>query len=91
MPSTQTNFHQWASMDNLVASSPPRALLVSSQRWSVSVGGALLLGPGDLPVGEGAVGISSRRLLPSQHHPGCLPGMMCQLAQMDLPVCGPEV
>ena len=47
-------------MDDLVASSPPRALLASSQRWPASAGGALPLGPGVSAVGEGAVGIFSR-------------------------------
>ena len=32
MPSSQTNFHQWALMDDLVATSSPRAVLASSQR-----------------------------------------------------------
>ena len=32
MPSCQTNFCQWASMDDLVANSFPRSLLASSQR-----------------------------------------------------------
>ena len=60
MPSSQINFCQQALMDDLVASSPPRALLASSWRWPVSLGGVLLLGPGVSVVGEGAVGISSR-------------------------------
>ena len=60
MPSSQTNFCQRALIDDLVASSPPRALLASSQRWFASAGRALLLGPGVSAVGEGAVGISSR-------------------------------
>ena len=47
-------------MDDLVASSSPRALLASSRRWSASAGGALPLGPGVLAVGEVAAGISSR-------------------------------
>ena len=62
MPSSQTNFCQWVSMDDLVASSPPRALLASSWRWPASVGGVPLLGPGVSAVGEGAVGISSREV-----------------------------
>ena len=52
MSSSQTNFCWWAWMDDLVASSPPRALLASSQRWPVSAGGAPPLGPGVLAVGE---------------------------------------
>ena len=64
MPSSQTNFCQQALMDDLVASSPPRALLASSQRWPVSVGGALPLGPGVSSGGEETVGISSREASP---------------------------
>ena len=47
--------------DDLVASSPPRTLLASSQRWPASVGGTLPLGPGVSAVGERPVGISSRK------------------------------
>ena len=32
MPSSQTNFCQWLSMDDLVANGSPRVLLASSQR-----------------------------------------------------------
>ena len=53
MPSSQTNYHQWALMDDLIASSPHRALLAFSQRWPASVGGALPLDHGVLAVGEG--------------------------------------
>ena len=60
MPSSQSNICWWVLMDDLVASSPPIALLASSQRWPVSMGGAPLLGPGISAVGEGAMGISSR-------------------------------
>ena len=59
-------------MDDLVATSPPRALLASSQRWPVSVGGALLLGPGVLAVGDGAAGISSREVSPISASSGAL-------------------
>ena len=51
-------------MDNLVASSSPRAWLASSQRWPVSARGVLPLGHGALAVGEMAVGISSREASP---------------------------
>ena len=64
MPSSQTNFCQWALMVDLVANSSPRASLASSQRWPASMGGALLLGPGVSAVGEGAVGISPRGAAP---------------------------
>ena len=60
MPSSQTTFHCQASMDDLVASSSPRALLALSQRWLVPAEGVLLLGPGASAMGEMAVGISSR-------------------------------
>ena len=90
-PSSQTNFHWWALMDDLIASSPPRALLASSQRWSASVGGVLLQGPGVWLWERGWQGFPPGRPLPSQHHLGCSPGMMCPLAQKDLPVCGMEV
>ena len=49
-------------MEDLVASSSPRALLASFQRWAASEGGAPPLGPGVLAVGEEAVGISSREV-----------------------------
>ena len=42
IPSSQTNFCQWALMDDLVAISLPRALLASSQRWPASVVGATI-------------------------------------------------
>ena len=91
MPSSQTNFCQWASMVDLVANSSPRALLASSQRQPASAGGALPLGPCVLAVGKGAVRISPGRFPPFQHHLGCSPGMMCPLDWKDLPVCGVEV
>ena len=47
-------------MDDLIASSPPRALLPSSQRWPASAGGAPPLGPGVSAVGDRVAGISSR-------------------------------
>ena len=47
-------------MDDLIASSPPRALLASSQRWPASGGGALWLHLGVSAVGEGAAANSSR-------------------------------
>ena len=64
MPSFQTNFCQWALMDDLVASRSPRAWLPSSQRWSASVGGVPPLGPSVLALGEIAVGFSSREVSP---------------------------
>ena len=60
MPSSQTNFCQHVSMDDLVASSPPRDLLASLQRWPASAGGVPPLSPGVSAMGEGVVGISSR-------------------------------
>ena len=90
MPSFQTNFHQSALMDDLVASSSPGAFLTSFHRWSASLAGVQLLGPGVLAMGEGAVGISSREASPSQHHLGCSPGRMCPLDQKDLPIWGAE-
>ena len=91
MPSSQTNFSWWVSLDNVVTSSSPRALLASSQRWPPSVGGVPPLGFGFMAVGEEAVGISSREASPCQCHLGCLPGMMCPLAQGNLPVWWVEV
>ena len=64
MPSSQANFCLWASMDDLVASSTPRAWLASSQRWPASAGGVLLLGPGVSAVGEVVAGISAREVSP---------------------------
>ena len=64
MLSSQTNFHQLSSMDDLVASSLPRALLASSQRWPTSVVGVPALGPGVSAVGEEAAGISFREASP---------------------------
>ena len=58
--SFQTNFHWWVSVDDLVASSFPRALLASFWRQLVSLVGVPLLGPGVSGMGERAVGISSR-------------------------------
>ena len=60
MPSSQTPFCLWASIDDLVASSSPRALLAFSQRRLASVGGVPWLGPGVMAMGEMAVGISCR-------------------------------
>ena len=60
MPSSQTNFCQWASMEDLIDSSSLKALLASSQRWAASEGGAPPLGPGVSDLGEEAVGISYR-------------------------------
>ena len=60
MPSSQTTFYLWALMDDLVASSSPRALLAFSQRWFASAGGVPLLGPGVSAMGEMVVGTSSR-------------------------------
>ena len=88
MPRFQTNFHQWASMDDLVASSSPRAMLASFQRWPASLAGMPLLDPGVLAMGEGAVGISSREASPSQHCLGCSSGRMCSLDQKDLQIWG---
>ena len=62
IPSSQTNFHWWASMEDLIASSSHRTLLASSLRWAVSEGGTPLLGPGVSAVGEEAAGISSREV-----------------------------
>ena len=45
-------------MEDLVASSSPRPLLASFQRWAV--GGVPPLGPGVLAIGEETAGISSR-------------------------------
>ena len=56
MPSSQTNFHQWVLMDDLVTSSPPRALLASSQRWPASLGGVPLAGSCCLGCGRGGSG-----------------------------------
>ena len=58
--SFQTNFCWWVLMDDLVASSSPRALLTFFQRWLVSLVEVLLLGPTVLGTGEGAVRIYSR-------------------------------
>ena len=55
-----TSFHQWVSVEDLVASKSPRALLASSWRWATPKGGALPLDPGVLAVGEETAGISSR-------------------------------
>ena len=60
MPSSQTNFCKQASIDDLVASSSPIALMASFWRWPASLVGVPLLGPGVLAMGEGTVGISSR-------------------------------
>ena len=51
-------------MDNLIASSSPRALLASSQRRPASLGGAPPLGPGVSAEGKGAAEISSREAYP---------------------------
>ena len=59
-------------MDDLVASSSPRALLASSQRWLASAGEVSLLGPGVSDVGEGVVGISSREASPISASSGAL-------------------
>ena len=59
-------------MDDLVTSSPPRTLLVFSQRWPASVGGAPLLGPGVLAVREEAAGIYSREASPISASSGVL-------------------
>ena len=47
-------------MEDLIASSSPRALLASYRRWAASEVGTPLLGPGVSAVGEEADGISSR-------------------------------
>ena len=78
-------------MNDLVASSSPRALLVFTQRWLASVGGVLPLGPSVLAVGEVAVGISSREASAISASSGYSPGMMCPLAWRSLSVCGVEV
>ena len=52
IPNLETNFHWWASIEDLIASQSPKALLASSQRWAMSRGGTLLLGPGVSIVGE---------------------------------------
>ena len=72
MPSSQTNFCWWTSMDDLVASSPPRVLLASSQRWLASSVGAPPLGPGVSAVGKEAAGISSREASPISASSGVL-------------------
>ena len=64
MLSSQTNFCQQASMDDLVASRSPRALLASLQRRAASLEGVPLQGPGVLAMGKGTVGISSREASP---------------------------
>ena len=60
MPSSQTTFHLWALMDDLVASSSSRALLVFSQNWLASPRGTMLLDPGVMAMAEMVVGTSSR-------------------------------
>ena len=72
IPSSQTNFSQWVLMDDLVASSSPRAFLAFSQRQPVSLGGVLLLGPGVSAMGKGTVGISSREASPISASSGVL-------------------
>ena len=83
MPSSQITFCLQVSVDDLVASSSPRALLAFSQGWLASGGRVPLLGSGVLAMGEMVGGLPLERLPPSQHHLGCSPGMMCPLAQRD--------
>ena len=64
MPRSQTNFCQQMLMDDVVASSSPRALLASFWRCEASSTGVLQLGPGVLAMGKGAAGISSREATP---------------------------
>ena len=59
MPSSQTNFCWWVLMDDIVASSSPRALLAFIWRWPASLAGVLLLDPGVLAMCKGAAGISA--------------------------------
>ena len=59
-------------MDDLVASSSPRALLAFSWRWPTSLGGVPLLGLGVSAMGEGTVGISSREASPISASSGAL-------------------
>ena len=56
IPSSLTAFHQWVSMDDLVASSSSRALLAFSQSWPTSAGGVTLLDLGVMAMGEMVVG-----------------------------------
>ena len=88
MPSSQTTFCLWASMDDLVASSSSRALLAFSQIWPTSAGGVILLDLGVVAMGEMVVGTPSRK---AQHHPGHSPGMKCPLAWRDPSACGVEM
>ena len=60
MPSSQTTFCLWASMDDLVASISSQALLAFSRSWPMAAGGVLLLDPGVMAMGEMEVGTSSR-------------------------------
>ena len=58
IPSSQTAFCIWASMDDLVANSSSRALLAFSQSWPTSAGGVMLLDLGVTAMGEMVVGTS---------------------------------
>ena len=60
MSNSQTTFCLPVLMDDLVASSSSRTLLALSQRWHVSVGWVLPLGPGVSAMEEMVVGTSSR-------------------------------
>ena len=60
MPSSQTTFCLWASMDDLVASSSSKALLAFSQSRPTSAGGVMLLDLGVMAMGEMVVGTSPR-------------------------------
>ena len=80
IPSSQTAFCLWASMDDLVASSSSRAMLAFSQSWPTSADGVMLLDLGAAAMGKMVVGLLLMRLLPSRCHPGHSLGMRCPLA-----------
>ena len=69
IPSSQTAFHLWASMDDLVANNSSRALLAFSQIWPASAGRVTLLDLGAAAMGEMVVG-TSNELPPSRCCPG---------------------
>ena len=58
IPSSQTAFHLWVSMDDLVANSSSRALLAFSQSWPMSAGSMTFLNLGNTAMGEMVVGTS---------------------------------
>ena len=91
MPSSQTTFHLWASMDALVASSSLGLC------WtSLKVGSCLQEGWCSWTL-ESQLwerwwwGLPLERLLPSQCHLECSPGMRCPPAWRDLSACRVEV